>query len=313
MHKLPVVLFLPLFAACVADEPEPEPETAEIDSAVLLGPTTLTFYQNAGLTGATLAVTLSSPDDNERIRLVSKPDIEAAGLLGQISAVRLRCGARDGRVVLFESWNQSNTDFTNWDRYADANRGGTINCVAGQTVIVNLHEQFPLIADDVGSAFVTTHARDVSRFRFTDNFEQAWGGVLDNLQDGASAERTHIWLTTTRTFRIRQYLTLDHAACSERGAVFEYLVRLTSSNTFTVLVTDSYVDYGFGDLWGCHDMMKADLDASISDGTDDLEVGLAALVDAFAPDHERYYWIPDRSLRHFDMFFGADPRENAPL
>jgi hypothetical protein len=298
---LPVVLVL---AACV-DQPEAEPELGESTSELGIGPTVLTFYQHGNLTGTTYSVSLSSLDINERTRLISKPDVEAAGLLGRTSVVRLKCGARNARVVLFDSYNASNTSFSAWSHLGGD--GGTINCVSGQTVTVNLHTSFPGLADQVASAFLVTHAAGADHINFTDYFESAWDVALDELPSAATPTRTDIWLSTTRQFRIRQYLTIDHWACTKRSAVFEYRVTMNADATFDAIVTDSYVDYGFGDLWNCRNKMQATLDASIAGAIDDLEDGLDQLVSFLAPDHPRYYFVPDVHLTSFDLFFRVEP------
>ncbi|MBA2544953.1 MAG: hypothetical protein H0V17_35245 [Deltaproteobacteria bacterium] len=308
MRLLLVPALFALSTACV-DVPDDEAalELDEATSELGIGPTVLTFYQHASLTGTTYSVSLSSPDVNERTKLISKPDIEAAGLLGRTSAVRLKCGSRDARVVLFDSHNMSNTSFSAWNHLGGD--GGTVSCVSGQTVTINLHDRFPGVADQVASAFLVTHATAPGRINFTDYFESAWGVAMDNLPSAATPTRTDIWLSTTRQFRIRQFLDIDHWACTERGAVFEYRVTLDSDGTFSAIVTDSYVDYGFGDLWDCRNKMQATLDSSLAGARVDLEAGLDELVGFLAPDHTRYYFVPNVRLTAFDLFYGADPVE----
>ncbi len=304
MRLLPVFpLLLALTNPACVDQPELD-QLDETSSELGLGPTVLTFYQHASLTGTTYQVSLSAIDVNERTKLVSKPDVEAAGLLGRVSAVRLKCGARDARVVLFDAYNASNTSFSAWSHLGGD--GGTIECVAGQTVTINLHDRFPGLADQVASAFLVIHATNPGHINFSDYFESAWGVALDELPSNATPTRTDLWLESTTKFRIRQYLKIDHWACTERGAVFEYRVTMNANQTFSAVVTDSYVDYGFGDLWDCRNKMKATLDASIAGATDDLEDGLADLVRFLAAGHARYYFVPSVHLTSFDLFYGAD-------
>jgi len=305
MRFLVPVLFASLSTACVDVATDDDLTLDESTSELGIGPTVVTFYQHASLTGATYSVSLSSPDVNERTRLISKPDLEAAGMLGRTSAVRLKCGSRSARVVLFDSHNASNTTFSAWNHLGGD--GGTINCASGQTVTINLHDRFPGVADQVASAFLVTHAATPGHINFTEYFESAWDVALDELPSSATPTRTDIWLSTTRQFRIRQYLRIDHWACTARSAVFEYRVSMASDATFSAIVTDSYVDYGFGDLWDCRNKMQASLDASIAGARADLEQGLEDLVAFLAPDHARYYFVPDVHLSAFDLFFGADP------
>ena len=304
-----------LLAGCLdAAETSDAPELAESASELnLLGNTRLTFYQHADQTGTTFSVELPAIDEYERIRLIPKPEIESAGLLSRISAVRLRCGNRDARVVLMTNYNQSSTDFSTWNHYGGVGR--TINCRVGQTVVVNLHEGIPNLGDRVGSAFLVTHAENVDQFAFSDQLQQVWQTAIAGFPSGASHNSTEYWLTSTRRFHIREYLTIDHWACTSRGAVFEYAVQLNYDATFRVTVTDSYVDYGFGDSWGCRDKMKAKLDASIAASRDELAEGLHGVVQFFTAGipHDRYYLVPDVSLRNFDMYYGADAPVNAPL
>ncbi|HEY5947501.1 MAG TPA: hypothetical protein VIV40_18485, partial [Kofleriaceae bacterium] len=217
------LLLLPLFSACVDDAADVE-ETSEIDSDLSFGSTTLTLYENANFTGATYTTTLAGSGDNETIKLLSKPDVQAAGLLGRVSAVQLRCGTRDAQVSLFDAYNPSNTSFANWSYLGG--HGAFIHCSAGQSVAVNLHTQFPAVADRVASAILVTHAREVGNVGFGDLFETAWQGSLESLPSSVNADRTDIWLTSMRTFKVRQYLTLDQLPCPALGAIFELQVRL---------------------------------------------------------------------------------------
>jgi hypothetical protein len=303
MRFLPLVLAFTIPACVDSVDEAPADLLGETSAELGIGPTVLTFYQHANLTGTTYQVSLSALDANERIRLISKPDVEAAGLLSRVSAVRLKCGARDARVVLSSAYNASNTSFSAWSHVGGG--GGTINCAAGQTVTVNLHTSKPELADRVASAFLVTHASNAGFINFTDYFESAWGVALDQLPSAATPGRTDLWLSTTRTFRIRQHLTIDHWACTERGAVFEYAVRIADDGTFTASVVDSYVDYGFGDLWDCRNKMKATLDAAVLGAAGDLEQGLEDLVAFLAPDHLRYYFVPDVNLTAFDLYYRA--------
>lgn len=288
--------------SCTVDAPVDDELLGETASELGIGPTVLTFYESSNFTGRSYQVSLSALDANERIRLISKPDIEAALLLSKVSSVRLKCGARDARVVLFTAHNASNTSFSAWSHTGGS--GGSINCVSGQTVSVNLHTSKPELADRVGSAFLVTHASNAGNFNFTDYFGPAWEVALEDLPSAATPGRTDMWLESTTRFRIRQYLTIDHWACTARSAVFEYRVTMNSNRTFTATVTDSYVDSGFGDLWDCKNKMQATLDSSIAGATDDLEQGLADLVGLMAPGHDRYYFVPDVRLNIFDVFHG---------
>ena len=304
------LLAIPLLTACVADEAQFDETSSEITK--IGGPTTLTFYQHGSFVGTSHTVTLGSTDDFERLRLVPISEIAAADLENRISAVRLRCGDRAARVVIFERKNQGSETFSTWDHLSNGD-GRTISCQPYQTTTVQLGTVEPELNDNVGSALLVTHARAVDHFNFTDFFESAWATALDQLPSEATPNGTDIWLTSTRSFSIRQRLKIDHWACTERGAVFEYSVRLMTDNTFRATVTDSYVDYGLGDLWDCRDKMKATLDSALAGARDDLEESLETAIDFLAPDHPRYYFVPDQGLRWFDMFYGADPIENAPL
>jgi hypothetical protein len=299
-----------LIAGCVADEADVDLD--ETSSDLLTGPTVLSFYESSNATGRTLSVSLASVDDNELIKLVSKPDIETAGLLGKVSAVRLSCRQRPARVVLFDAYNASNTSFSSWSH--TGGRTALIECSPYQTVTVNLHTNFPDLADRVGSAFLVNHAvRHGLVDYFLATFQSAWDVELDDMPDGVTPGRTYMWMSTSHRFHIRQFLTIDSWACTARGAVFEYSILMRDDETFSVSVTDSYVNYGFGDAWSCRDTMKAKLDDSIRRSSTDLAAGLHDLLHAFAPDHARYYFVPRASLASFDLFYGADPLENAPL
>lgn len=287
-------------------------DLGETESAIGIGPTVLTFYESANWTGASYSVELAgATDGTERIKLISKPDITTAGLLGKISSVRLKCGPRDARVVLFNSYNASNTSFAAWDHLGGV--GATINCTAGLTKSVNLHTSYPSLADKVGSAFLTTHAADAININFMDYFESAWAVALDELPSNATPTDSDIWMTTTKKFEIRQYLDIDYWACTKRGAVFEYSVTMHDDGTFSASIVDTYVDYGTGDAWGCHDDMLASLKSGLTKATPKLTSGLQQLVDFLAPDENHLYFVPDVHLWSFDLFYTKTPIGNAPL
>ena len=314
MRCFPVALLPLALAGCLTAEDEHDVDPAlesETASELGFGPTTLTFYQHANLTGTTYTTSLSSPDLEERIRLIARPDVEAAGLLGRISAVRLRCGTREARVVLFDAYNLSNTSFASWSYIGGSST--RIECLPGQTVTVNLHEQAPALADRVASAFLVHHAKDVGYQNFSTVINTFWQVALQELPSEATATGTEWRLTTTRTFRLRQRLRIDHWACTERNALFEYSVRMNEDHTFTATVTDTYVDYGFGDSLGCRDKIKSTLDAAVSSARTKVEDGLRYYIRFFVPGHARYYFVPDGSLREFDLFYGADVEEDPPV
>lgn len=70
-----LVLACSLHAACLTDENLESSTSSELG----IGPTALTFYQHASLTGATYTVSLS-----ERVRLVARADVNRARRSGHL-------------------------------------------------------------------------------------------------------------------------------------------------------------------------------------------------------------------------------------
>jgi hypothetical protein len=294
-----------LLAGCVTSSGD----LGETDQNLLLNlPTGLSLYESANETGITYTASLAASDSGEAMQLVSTPDLTTAGLLGKVSSVRLSCGPRAARLVLFDAYNSSDTTFSDWS-HALGN-GATIECQPYRTTVVDLHVDFPTLADRVGSAMLVTQAANFGFKNFSLFLEPAWTASL-NLPSGATATTHQIWLSTLSRFEIRQFLTIDALECTKRGAVFEYSVEMNPDHTFTATVVDSYVDYGFGDAWGCHDTMKSKLDAALAGGRAKLQDGVKQIVDAFAPNMALYYFLPNATLTQFDLAYEV-PVTNAP-
>ena len=275
-------------------------------------PTQLTLYSEAGLWGDSLTRSLAPSGDNESILLITKTDIQNANLLNRISSIRLKCGSRDGQIVLFNAYNTGST-ISSW---SETSPGKPVYCEAGKTVTVNLHTQASQYADHLASVYLVRHAREAKSIAFSMFVSNAWENALEDLPSGAEADGgPKFKLESSTRFKIRQNLKIDDWKCEERGAHFEIRAQMYQNGTFNAYVTSTYVDTGIGDAWGCRTRMEDALEIAANEAAADLEDGLADLLQ-LAGDHPRYYFVPTYSLADFDLSAGGEPAppiQNAPI
>ena len=291
-------------AGCVDDGVEEDLGTS---TAAIGPPTTLTLYRDADFSGTSMSVPLEAFTSDGTITLVTKPEVEAAGLLDRVSSVRLGCGPRTARVVLFDSWNDDDTSFATWSHLGG--NGATIECTPFSTTSVDLHAVHPAIADRVASAILVTHGENATHDNFSDFLEPVWATALDQLPPEASPTGTTIWLSAMRRFQIRQFLSVDGGLfCPTLGAVFEYEVTIDDDGTFDASVADLYVDSSEWDPGWCRPAVESALADGLADGAVELEDGLDTLVAFLEPAaHDHYYFVPDGSLQSFDLFYAHAP------
>ena len=77
-------------------------------------------------------------------------------------------------------------------------------------------------------------------------------------------------------------------------------------------VSETYVDGGWGDAWGCRSLMESNLKAEAADAAHQLADGLNDLL-AFIGDHPRYYLAPYWSIREFNLYAGGEPPEGIKI
>jgi hypothetical protein len=265
-------------------------------------PSTVTFYENPAFSGAQLAVQIQpSGTLNETVDLVTRTEIEQA----KISAVRLQCGDRKTRVVLFSAQNTATT-FGSWSAGGSAR---PVDCAPGQTVNLNLHTADPTLADKVGSAYFVRHANKSVEQAFSSLVVNGWNAAMEELPSGASAKGDpKLKMTSGARFTLRQDLTLDDALCGDRPGLLNLAAQLYQDRHFVVTVINTYVDTGWGDAWGCRDKMKKKLDEAAAAGAEDFEDGLEQLLALQLPvSYPRYYFEPSWSVREFDIVGGGKP------
>lgn len=284
-----------------------EEEVAESEDELLWGalvqevPSTLTFYENQDFTGASYTVQVDATT-NENVRLIPKTEIESAGMLSRVSAVRLACGTRAANVTLFDAWN-TGTSLGSWSPYSKA---AMLSCAANQVQQKNLHYDAPELADRVASVYFVGHASKSSTALFSSVVISNWNAALQELPSGATASGGPILqLRGSSLFSLRQNLKLDDWKCGKRSAYFILNASMNQADrTFSVTVASSYVDSGWGDSWGCRDKMKSALDSAAVDAAADLDAGLESLAQIVGT-HPRYYLFPLASLADFDIAGGG--------
>lgn len=265
-------------------------------------PSTLTLYSEAGLWGDSMTVQVSPTTNYEALRLVTMTEVQNAHLLSRISSLRLTCGSRDSQVMLYDFYN-TGTSLATWSQFG---KGRPVSCKAGQTVTVNLHQQYPELADNVGSVYFLAHARQAKGVGFSAFVLSNWNQGLGDLPDGATASQgPTMTLKGSTSFTLRQDLELDAWECGARGAFFTLTALMNQDRTFTVYVSDLYVDTGWGDSWGCRDSMKSSLQSGAADAATKLKNGLQSLAQ-LAGTHPRYYFVPQWNLSEFDLWAGGE-------
>ncbi|MDQ3033698.1 MAG: hypothetical protein M3Y87_14875 [Myxococcota bacterium] len=311
LAKLTVLLgALLAFGGCAMESGTADDELGAAEEELLFTrvgfgdpPTRLTLFSEAGLWGTQLSVALTPNGTQETIRLITKTQVESAGLLGRVSSVRLTCGARDAHVVLFNAYNTSTT-ISEWSEFGT---GRMIYCAAGQTVDVNLHTQASGFADRVASVYFVQHARDVGELGLSWLVTTAWNAGLDDLPSGATVDGDpRLRIRSERTFDLRQDFELDSFWCEARHGHFVLRARIDDSGVWTASFVSRYVDTGTGDRWGCRSEMESALQSGGVDAAGRLAAGLNEMMD-FAGDHPRHYLIPLDSMREFLLMSGGDP------
>lgn len=321
---MPRLFTLPMFlvttsvlSACgsASEEPGDSAVLSQAQKVVFLSesPTTLTLYSEPGLWGSALTIRTTPASSAEFLRLITKPQVEAAGLLGHISSLRLTCGSRAAHVMLYDSYNtggnETTGDFAAWSEFGT---GRFVSCTAGQSVAVDLHQQLPELADRVASIYFMTHARHTTEAGFSAFVKSNWSAGLANLPSGAAADgEPQLKLLSSESFKLRQNLKLDDWRCGARGAHFVLNAMLSAERKFSVTVSEEYVDTGWGDAWGCRDGMKKKLHAGAVDAANRLAPGLDKL-SAQVGAHARSYLVPFFNLSEFDLFGGGDAAVGVP-
>jgi hypothetical protein len=293
-----------LFNGCAMEQAD---ETEQSDDELIFGdyPSTVTFYENANFTGAQLAVQIQPNGSlNEIVDLIPRGEIEAAGLLSKISSVRLQCGNRASRVVLFRAHNTA----TNFGSWITGSAVRPLDCEPNETVSVNLHTEAPLLANLVGSAYFVRHANKVVWHEFSTEVRDGWIQAMQTeLPSGASADgEPQLKLTSGARFTLRQDLVLDDLLCGEHSANLNLAARLYQDRHFEVTVLSTYVDTGFGDFLGCRDKMQKKLADAALTGAETFENALDQLFALQMPVAQpRYYFAPSWGVEEFDIFGGG--------
>lgn len=269
-------------------------------------PSRLTFFSEARLWGDSMVIETSVDEPTESSHVITTAAIATADLDRRISSFRLECGSRPTSIALFQARNRTGT-MLGW---SEGTTSRPYRCRAGETLEVNLHDEPGNYADRIGSAYMVGHAREARSFALSELLMKLWEGELEDLPDGAEAYgEPRVWLTYDGGFRIRQSLKLDHWACSERRANFVLHANVRNSDTTTYVVS-SYVHTGTGDLWGCRNDMRKELDAGARAAARNLREGLDTLL-SLLPSAPRRYLVPQWGIDSFDVYAGGQPAESA--
>jgi hypothetical protein len=274
---------------------------------------TLVVYSEAGFYGDTLVQSATPATNNEAVNLIRTAQIQAANLLGRSSSFRLVCGTRDAEVVLFKDINNGTT-LHDWSEFSV---GRVFTCKANETRSVNLHQEAPELADNVGSIYLVSHARKAFQAGFAAFVRSNWNQSLGSLSDGASADGgAQLRLDGQNSFVLRQFLDVDAWECEGRGAIFGLRAIMNQDRTFTVSVIEVYVDTGWGDSWGCRDGMTAGVRSAAVGAAAKLADALHNL-SALAGAHPHYYFVLGETMRDFDLVGGGDrflvPLDDVPV
>jgi hypothetical protein len=258
---------------------------------------TLVVYSEAGFYGDTLVQSATPTTNNEAVNLIRTTQIQSANLLGRSSSFRLVCGTRDASVVLFKDYNNGTT-LHDWSEFSV---GHAFSCKANQTLSVNLHQEAPELADNVGSIYLVSHARQAFEAGFSAFVRSNWNQSIGSSADGD----VQLKLDGQNSFVLRQFLNVDSWECEERGAILGLRAIMNQDRTFSVSVIEVYVDTGWGDSWGCRDGMTDGVRSAGVAAAAQLAGGLYNLT-ALAGTHPHYYFVPGYTMREFDLVGGGD-------
>ena len=263
-------------------------------------PSRVTFFSEAGLWGDSLTIEAPVSEPIEMVRLVTNTDLNNANLLKRISSVRLQCGSRQSQVTLFTASNM-------WSEFGEYAR--PFYCEPCQTTEINLHTEGPELADQVGSVYFVAHARQADSEALSDFVADAWTQQLADLPSGTKADgEPRLQLISFFAFTLRQNLKLNHALCVERPAHFELFASLHQSGSFSVSVSETYVNSAWDDFLGCRDLMEDSLEDGAAGAAHKLRDGLNAFL-ALMGDYPRYYLAPTWSIREFYLYAGGEPAQ----
>jgi hypothetical protein len=249
-------------------------------------PTVLTFYENPDFSGASYTAEVQI-GGLEATRVINSNDISSAGLNQKISSVRLTCGSRASRASLFD---------VNWSQHS---RGKLLECDPQQTANIDLSTDtlsFDL-NDKINAAAIVTHPSNEPNVPVhsvgpvSTTFRALWKTEMDSLDD-ATNQWTQIWLDDFHTIHVEQALKLDSFFCSERDAVFELRIVLSTANyrpVFQVYQGPTWVAPGTGDAWGCRDKMLERLNAGIKSASTQIPAKMAQLFPSLSP---LFYFAP---------------------
>jgi hypothetical protein len=258
-------------------------------------PTTLTFFENTDMTGASYTVQVQPHGSVQTERLIATNELTGAGLAGKVSAARLACGTRPSRASLFD---------INWSQFSN---GTMVECMPGQKTDINLASHD--LDDKINAAALVAHVRtsdnNTHLVRFSTLFASAWKTQVQQLGGGATAKWTQIWLDDFQDIHVEQALQVDNTWCSARDAVFDIRINVSASNfkpVFKVYGISSWVGHGFGDAWGCYDGMVKSLSDGIRSASTQLEQQLPQLVIG-SSSSAVFYFSPEGTTKDYDLFF----------
>lgn len=260
-------------------------------------PTILTFYENPDFSGASCAAEVQI-GDLEATRVINSNDISSAGLNQKISSVRLTCGARASRASLFD---------VNWSQHS---RGKLLECNPRQTVSIDLStDTLSLdLNDKINAAAIVAHPSNEPNVpvhsvpSVSTLFGAQWKTKMDSLDD-ATNQWTRIWLDDFHTIHVEQALKLDSVFCSERDAVFELRIVLSTVDyrpVFKVHQGPTWVAHGIGDAWGCHDKMLDRLNAGIKSASTEIPAKMGQIFPSLSA---LFYFAPGGYPQDFDGFY----------
>lgn len=268
--------------------------------------TNLTLFENPDLTGASYSVDLKPFTVSEATWVVTTSNVGAAGLYGKVSSARLTCGTRPSRAALFD---------IDWGEFSS---GTMMECAANQVATINLATQGGSrdLNDKINAAALVAHVRSSDNGTheigsFSTIFNALWKTGLDTQlakSGNATNQGTRTWIDDFHTLHVWQSLQISHSFCTSRGAVFELRIIMTDvafRPAFQAQPISSYVDYGFGDAWGCHDGMLNSLNSSINDIAAQLPSQLGERIAQLLPNASSvsYYFAPEGATQDYDVFY----------
>jgi hypothetical protein len=280
----------------------------------------VTFYSGPNLDGSSFTVSGKTATSAPLIQLFDASTLTSKGFYQNVGSVKITCGTRSAIASVF---SDANSTFTGsaptaplpYEKWSGS--GASVECTAGKTgELRNLASMTDLqgrtLAGRVRSATFYAHAptRHPLALDIDGQVLQRWINTIKaSLPSGASVRKeATIKMVGWSGFELRQDIYLDHWACTRRSATFT-LSAAPSRDAAGVLSwrvsvkqSDSYVDTGFGDSWGCREGMKSALASGARSAASKFATALNDIASVIVPkDAKSYYFAPRNAFTKFDL------------